>query len=320
MARPLRLEFEDAYYHVMNRALERRRIFEFDRDHEYFQSLLLDVADRWKVKFFAYCLMGSHYHLFVQTPMGNISRVMRHVDGLYAQYFNRTRRRDGPLFRGRFKAIVVEADSYLLSLVRYIHLNPVKAGLAEDPAAYPWSSHLLYMTPDKKAAWLERETVMSNFSNAENFDDFVCQGNDKSLEAFYKRKRFSPFMGSEAFIGSMLKKPAQNSEVGRAEATPYFPDLDSLAERVGQYYEASRMSIVSGRFGKLNAPRNMAIYLAGRKAGFSYADIKRQFNLGTDSAVTRACQRVVIRLQKDARLARDLEILLGRSNLCQVKT
>ncbi|MEK7287943.1 MAG: transposase [Elusimicrobiota bacterium] len=219
MARPLRLEFEDAYYHLMNRALEGRRIFETDRDHEYFLSLLLDISDRWKVKIFAYCLMGNHYHLFAQTPMGNISRVMRHVDGLYAQYFNRTRKRDGPLFRGRFKAILVEAESYLLTLVRYIHLNSVKAGLADDPSSYPWSSHRLYMAPDKEILWLERETVMLNFNNAEKFDDFVCQGNDRSIEAFYKRKRYSPFMGSESFIGSMLKKLTRNPEISRLEAT-----------------------------------------------------------------------------------------------------
>lgn len=320
MARPLRLEFEGAYYHVMNRALEHRNIFETDGDHEYFQSLLLDIADRWGVKIFAYCVMSNHYHLFAQTPMGNISRVMRHLDGLYAQYFNRTRKRDGPLFRGRFKAILVEADSYLLTLVRYIHLNPVKAGLAKDPFSYPWSSHRLYLMPDKKVPWLERETVMSNFNNAEKFDDFVCQGNDKSIEAFYERKRYSPFMGSESFIGSMLKRLTRNSEISRLESTPHFSDLDSVTERVGQYYEASRTSIVSGRFGKHNGPRNMAIYLAGRKAGFSYSDIKRQFNLGTDSAVTRACQRVTMRLEKDAQLRRDLEILLEGSNLCQVKT
>ena len=105
MTRPLRLQFEDAYYHVINRGLERKRIVLKQADHDEFVKLLQDVSIRWGVKVIAYCLMSNHYHVFLQTPRGNLSRVMRHLDGLYTQYFNRTYRRDGPLFRGRYRAI-----------------------------------------------------------------------------------------------------------------------------------------------------------------------------------------------------------------------
>src|SRR3989338_5280796 len=132
MARPLRIEFPEACYHVMNRGSERRNIFLHDTDYEAFLGLLEDAGERWQIKVFAFCLMANHYHLFLKTPQGNLSRVMRHLDGLYTQIFNRTYKRDGPLLRGCYKAIVVDADSYLLELVRYIHLNPVKARIASE--------------------------------------------------------------------------------------------------------------------------------------------------------------------------------------------
>ncbi len=320
MARPLRVEFDGAYYHVMNRALERHRIFESERDHEYFLTLLSDITERWDVKIFAYCLMGNHYHLFVQTPQGNISRVIRHVDGLYAQYFNRIRKRDGPLFRGRFKAIVVDADSYLLTLVRYIHLNPVKAGLVDHPASYAWSSHKLYVFPNRKTLWLERNTVLSNFENTQRFEEFICQGNDRSLEAFYKRKRFAPFLGSDSFVASMLKRISRKPSIGRSEVTPQFPDLESLITAVGQYFEVGRESLLSSLPGQENTPRNLAIYLAGRKAGFSHADIKNCFGLGSETSVSKVCWRAEEKLRTNADLKKAVQDLLKREDLSQVKT
>jgi len=104
MTRPLRIEYEDAIYHVMNRGLARQDIFLYREDDEHFLEVLGEASRIWKIKLYAYALMGNHYHLCIQTPGGNLSRVMRHVDGVYTQRFNRAHRRDGPLFRGRYKA------------------------------------------------------------------------------------------------------------------------------------------------------------------------------------------------------------------------
>ena len=118
MARPLRIQYPGAVYHVMTRGGSRQRIFLDKPDYEAFVNTVGEIYDRWRVELFAYCLMGNHYHACLRTPEGNLSRVMRHLDGLYTQRFNRMHRRDGALFRGRYKAIVVDKDAYLAQVVR----------------------------------------------------------------------------------------------------------------------------------------------------------------------------------------------------------
>jgi len=125
MSRPLRIQYPDAWYHVMNRGRRGDEIFTEAKDYTAFIDLLKEIVDDYNVKVSAYCLMSNHYHLLVQTPDANISRAMRHLNGVYTQRYNRIHHCDGQLFRGRYKAIVVEADSYLLELLRYIHRKRV---------------------------------------------------------------------------------------------------------------------------------------------------------------------------------------------------
>ena len=132
MSRPLRIEYPDAWYHVMNRGRRREKIFSGIKDYTLFIGLLKESCYMWHVRIGAFCLMPNHYHILIQTPEGNISRCMRHINGVYTQRFNRIHGCDGPLFRGRYKSILVEAETYLLELLRYIHRNPLKAGLAES--------------------------------------------------------------------------------------------------------------------------------------------------------------------------------------------
>ena len=132
MARPLRIEYADAWYHIMNRGRRSESIFIEKRDYSGFIRLLKDTSGMWNLRIAAYCLMPNHYHILVQTPDANISRCMRHIDGVYTQRFNRFYQCDGPLFRGRYKSILIDADQYLLQLVRYIHRNPIKIGLTDQ--------------------------------------------------------------------------------------------------------------------------------------------------------------------------------------------
>ena len=118
MARPLRIEYPGAWYHVMNRGAGRKKIFNATPHYELFLTLLEEVSERFGAEIHAYCLMGNHYHLLLHTPEGNLQRSMRHLNGVYTQRYNRMRGTDGPLFRGRYKAIVVDADHYLLHLSR----------------------------------------------------------------------------------------------------------------------------------------------------------------------------------------------------------
>lgn len=299
MARPLRIQFPGAHYHVINRGLERRHVFLGDTDHRSFLDLLQDIHTRWQVEVLAYCCMTTHYHLFLHTPLGNLSRVMRHLDGLYTQQFNRRHVRDGPLFRGRYKALLVDTDAYLLQVVRYIHLNPVDAGVVSDPLTYPWSSHHLYHQ-QQPPTWLARDKILAFFRDLSAFDEFIAEGNEASLLAFYARKRWSLFLGDEGFVQHALQPVRMSAEHPRTERTPQFPCLDAVSRFVCQRTGASPESLRAGRQGRRNLPRSLAVYLASRVAGFPHQEICEYFHLGTHGAVTRVCQRTERLLSNDA--------------------
>ncbi len=112
----------------------------------------------------AYCLMPNHYHLLVQTPDGNMSRCIRYVNGVYTQRFNRYNKKEGQLFRGRYKAVLIDEDSYLLEVLRYIYRNPLKAGIVKSLDDYPWSSHKGYLSQAKKWSWLQKEVLLRQFT------------------------------------------------------------------------------------------------------------------------------------------------------------
>ncbi|MBI2891413.1 MAG: transposase [Nitrospirae bacterium] len=308
MSRPLRIEFPGAYYHVMNRGLGRMQTFVTDEDAARFTELLEDVFRRWGVTTYAYCLMSNHYHVFLRTPRGNLSRVMRHVDGVYTQRFNRERGRDGPLFRGRYKAIVVDAEVYLLQLVRYIHLNPVEAGVVRSPVDYAWSSCRLYRMRSG-ASWLAREEVLSRFSSLPAFERFVAEGNEKSLHEFYRRRRYSPFLGREGFEAQVRSGIRPSDRHPRSERTPQFSNLGAVSDAVARALGVRREVLMNSRRGRLNPARNASIYVACRVAGFPHEEIKAYFGLGSDSAVTRACVAAEAMMKEDQSFFRTLSRL-----------
>ena len=140
MARPLRIEYPDAWYHVMNRGRRGEAIVMDDQDYVLFTELLKETSEMWNIRIAAYCLMPNHYHMLVQTPEANISRSMRHLNGVYTQRYNSRHKCDGQLFRGRYKSILIDSDSYLLQAVRYIHRNPLEAGLTDQLDSYQWKN------------------------------------------------------------------------------------------------------------------------------------------------------------------------------------
>ncbi len=296
----------------MNRGQERRPVFIAESDHQRFLALLDDLATRWQVRVFAYCCMTNHYHLAIQTPLGNISRVMRHLDGLYTQGFNRARERDGPLFRGRYKAILVEAKAYLRQIVRYIHLNPVKVGVVTQPGLYPWSSHRLYRLP-AAPSWLARDEILAQFDSPEAFERFIAEGNEASLEAFYERRRWSPVLGSGQFVHQVMAQTQKSREHPRAHATPQFPSVQTVAVVIASRLKVPVDSLFSSRRGRRNDARNLAIHVASRVAGFPAAEICQYFDLGTAAAVTRASSRAVQAFRTKSKIQKMVADLIGNS-------
>ena len=165
MARALRIEYAGAAYHVINRGVERRTIFSVPKDHEQFLRIVSQLNVRHKVVLFAYCLMPNHYHLFLRTTLANLSRFMKELNGGYSKAYNSRCRRVGPVFQGRYKALLVQDNEYSLGVARYIHMNPVKAGLVERPQEYPWSSYVEYVGKGGRGI-VERRFLLGFFSGS----------------------------------------------------------------------------------------------------------------------------------------------------------
>ncbi|MDX8406563.1 MAG: transposase [Mariprofundus sp.] len=167
MVRPLRIEYPGALYHITSRGDGRDLIFLSDRDRLIFMDLIGELSSRFQWLIYAYCLMDNHYHLLAETQEANLCRGMRHLNGVYTQRFNRFNHRVGHVFQGRYKAILVQKETYFRKLVRYIVLNPVRAGMVSDPTDWPWSSHRAVLGTGRTQAWLCTEQLLSHFGEGQ---------------------------------------------------------------------------------------------------------------------------------------------------------
>lgn len=206
MSRPLRIEFPNALYHVTARGDRREDIFEDDEDRRAFLRTLHEVVDQFNWLCYAWCLMDNHYHLLVQTPDANLSKGMRQLNGVFTQHSNRRHRRVGHLFQGRFKAILVDSDAYLLELSRYIVLNPLRAKMVRRVQDWRWSSYRASVGLSPAEAFLAVDAVLSQFARRrdvarERYAQFVAQG--KNAAAPWAQLRGQVFLGSDAFVERM---------------------------------------------------------------------------------------------------------------------
>ena len=206
MARPLRIEFPGAVYHVTSRGNERKPIFRDDQDRKMFLDTLADVTFRYNWVCHAYCLMDNHYHLLIDTPDGNLSIGMRQLNGMYTQRFNKRHGRVGHLFQGRFKAILVQKDSHLLEACRYVVLKPVRAKRVDRPEEWIWSSYGATAGRAKLHPCLVTDWVLSQFGSERkiaeaNYRRFVRDG--IGSESIWNSMRAQSVLGEGGFIGSL---------------------------------------------------------------------------------------------------------------------
>ena len=318
MSRPLRIQFNGAVYHVMNRGAARQTTFVDDEDYQAFLNTLAEAHRLWGIEVFSYCLMKNHYHLCFRTPKGNLSRVMRHVDGLYTQRFNRRHKRDGSLFRGRYKAILVEQNEYLAQVVRYIHLNPVEAGVAIQPEDYRWSSHTLYLQAKEAPGWLSTEEVLEPLGGRQTFHEFVLSGNEEALEKFYKSKRHSPVLGGERFVEAVRGSEVKlTREIPRYERRGVQVHPEQVIERVAGFYGVPKQGILNGVRGKENEARKVAMYLVRRCCDQTLSETAKLFGLGSYGAVGWSCHAVNARMEREKKFRDRMERLVAQT--CQQK-
>lgn len=206
MARPLRLEFHGALYHVTSRGDGREDIYLDDGDRAISLAVLAEVVQRFNWIIHAYCLMSNHYHLLVETPDGNLAQGMRQFNGVYTQRFNRRHGRVGHVFQGRYKAIIVQKDSYLLELARYIVLNPVRAGMVRNAKDWRWSSYRATAGMASPDGWFEADWVLSAFGGRkrqaqERYRAFVADGRNQPSP--WAKLRNQVFLGDDEFVSRL---------------------------------------------------------------------------------------------------------------------
>jgi REP element-mobilizing transposase RayT len=265
MARPLRLEFTGALYHVTARGDRQEDIYEDDNDRKAFLSVLESVCENYNWICHAYCLMGNHYHLLIETPDANLSRGMRQLNGVYTQTFNRAHRRVGHVFQGRYKAILVEKDSYLLELSRYIVLNPVRAGMVASPKDWPWSSYRATAGQVKGPEYLNVEWLLATFAKTKlaaikQYKEFVAEG--KSQSSPWALLRNQIYLGSEQFVEKMQLFVAGDKQLDEIPSSQRRPKPKTLSE-----YSSSSQD------------RNTAIIKSYQSGGYTLKQIGEYFGL-----------------------------------------
>jgi len=301
MARPLRIEYPGAHYHVTSRGNERKDVFKSQKDREQFLSYLESAVSRYDAVIHAYCLMTNHYHLLLETPSGNLSKIMQHINGAYTSYFNVKRNRSGHLFQGRYKAIIIEADEYARELSRYIHLNPVRANIVAKPEEYQWSSYLDYIGSRKCPVWLQTSFIL----------DCFCKGEERFekyrgfVEGLLGSKYESPFcgvvastiLGSESFVCDLSEKHIDGKQGDRE-----LPAIRTLASKPSLQ---AILEVVNAIFEDGRGAKNATIYICHKYSGAGLKEIGEMF--GTkESAVSQASRRFAHLLERDISLQKQI--------------
>jgi putative transposase len=313
MARPLRIEHAGAFYHVLNRGQRREPIVQDGPDCERFVSDLSQLAQQYAVRIHAYCLMTNHYHLILETPHANLSQAVQWLNVAYAAYYNRRHHLGGHLFQGRFKALLLDGGPYLEAVSRYIHLNPVRAGIVAEARKYPWSSCRYFVGTEQAPDWLQTGQILGGLART------VMAGQRRYAE-YLAQPAGDPF--AEVVAGAILGSPTftewvKNTFLSRRSADPEIPALKVLqarpsvpkiVEALARYYDVAPETLLTPG-GKRNHRRDVAICLAREFSGLHCRDLGRFFGGIGGPAVTMRCRAILRHAAQDRQLAKDLDRL-----------
>ena len=272
MARPLRIEFAGALYHVTARGNAREDIYGDDGDRHQFLSLLHTAVNRYDWHCHAYCLMDNHYHLLIETGAPTLSRGMKFLNGTYTQYFNRQHGRVGHVFQGRFKAILIQKEAYLLELARYIALNPVRAHMVRSAKEWRWSSYRATAGYDESDACLTTEWILAGFAKTkkdaqQRYREFVREG--KGQASPWQQLKNQIYLGDDDFVHGMQDKldPRQSlKDIPKKQKRAPVKPLSSFAEQYETRDECMAQAYWSGHY---------TLAQVGEHFGVSYATVSR---------------------------------------------
>jgi REP element-mobilizing transposase RayT len=292
MVRPLRLSFENAFYHITARGNKREKIFYSPRDKEVFLKRLKEMLIKYAMTCHAYCLMDHHYHLFIKTTKPNLSQGIHYLNSAYTNWFRNQHQIIGPLFQGRFKSILVDADNYALMLSAYIHLNPLRAGIVKQLEDYPWSSYLDYLnlrkSPITDPSFVLNLIDHNTLKAIKKYRNYLIENQDMKdpiRESYYRIA-----LGSTTFIEKIKEKIDQEGRRREIPSTRTLSkyDMDTIILKMTQVLHLEKKAIFDKKRGNLYRP--LALYLIKRFTPLSLSEIGKLFKMDY-SAVSQAAKR-----------------------------
>ena len=318
MPRPQRIEYENACYHVMNRGRARQTIFHDERYYQTFLDTLAEAHQRFHGIIHAYCLMGNNYHLLLETPDANLGRMMRHINGVYTQRHNRLKITDGPLFRGRYKALLVDKEAYLLPLSRYIHRNPIdrRRPLVKNLVSYSWSSYPAYINKAKAPDWLHRADtyqLLGHRHRYKGYANYVMQGVDDDVLRYYHRGNLASVIGGNDFRSWVYDNLLPELEA--LEKGPIIqPDISMafIVKGVARFFNTKPEALTRVIKGpqKGNEARKIAMYLCQEMADVKLKDIAEHFNLSHIGSVSFITHQVRKKKIEDKDFTREIDAIV----------
>lgn len=315
MARPLRVEYPGAFYHVISRGNGGERIFRTESDYTKLLEYLGKATERFGVTVYTYCLMSNHYHLLIETPQPNLSTAIQWVNVSYAGYFNRRHRRTGHLFQGRFKALLIDADEYLIPLSRYIHLNPVRAAIVANPVEYPWSSYAAFVGKVKSPDFLVTDQLLARFGRRRGeairaYRAFVEEVDIQSLVNPAERAAGGFILGRDGFVqwvkDAFLSSRDEEREVPQLRKLRPRVSLERIVQAVCEEWGCSEEQL-RAKGSKRNIARGLAVYLARDLCGRKARDLGEFFGGISGAAITMKYTQAGQQLAQDRKLRRKVE-------------
>lgn len=307
MARPLRIEYPDAVYHVSNIGLDGQRVFPSAKYYEAFLNGIAETCSRLNVEVHAYCLLRDQYHLILKTPEANLSRFMRQVDGLYTQQYQKLKRIEGSLFKGRYKAVLIQSDKFLLPLSRFIHAKVKNSELNN----YPYSSYTYFTRKAKPPAWFNRDETLKQLGNPAAkrplaYKKFVAEGVDSETAGFYGKKNLSSIMGDDKFRKAAAKKRSATTArgVSRGANAKWRPSCKQIITAVAKQFKVSEVSIYKAARGpgSKNVPRWVAMYLCQELSAVTLQSIAKLFKLKRYGTVSTTVGKLKLEFNSDPKL------------------
>ena len=314
MARPLRIEFPDAIYHVTARGNERRPIVHDDVDRRKFLVILGKAAQRFRWSVTAWVLMSNHYHLVVQTPEPNLSRGMHWLNSTYAGWFNRRHARCGHLFQGRFKSFLIEKETYLREVVRYVVLNPVRAGIVALPELYSWSSYRASARIDRAEVWLDTDTLLGLFDRdvdaaRHSYADFV-KAKLNSPKTLCEQAINGMYLGSAAWAKRMrnvVESKVRSTDHPKAFRAVGRPNIHQIISAVARLSHESASALRAARGGRL---RRLIAWIGWHEGLVTLRSIAAALRLRSEGHVSGMIRRCTDEFSRDPSLLKHLDLAI----------